>query len=318
MVLAKARKRKAIGSKSIWFKLLGYFCFVVMVAAIVAFSLLKAKNAGLFDSDEEVEVTSESVDVVETKPEEQPVAVIPDSINFQPVIDEWAGETGGTKSVIIYDLDRGEMAGSYNPDTSYLTASIYKLFVVYEGYRRVQSGEWQGDALAGSTGYDVKKCLDLSIRESYSPCAETLWSMIGHSELDKIVKDNLGLANTTVSSLVSNPRDVMAIMKLFYKHKAITDDDLVALMKDSFLNQPTTDYNWRQGLPSGFKQANVYNKVGWEYNGSSWNIYHDAAIVEFPEQDRHFIVVVMSNQLPFEKIRDLGSRIETTFYNSYQ
>ena len=105
-------------------------------------------------------------------------------------------------------------------------------------------------------------------------------------------------------------------MKIFYGHKEITDENLMATMKDSFLNQPTTTYNWRQGLPSGFAKASVYNKVGWEWNGSSWNIYHDAAIVEFPELNRHFIVVVMTNQVPFQKIRTLGTEIETTFYRA--
>ena len=106
-------------------------------------------------------------------------------------------------------------------------------------------------------------------------------------------------------------------MKLFYEHKYITDETLLNQIKDSFLNQPATTYNWRQGLPSGFTKANVYNKVGWDFNpdGNYWNIYHDAAIVEFPESNRHYIVVVMSNRLPFQQIRTLGTNIEKHFYN---
>ena len=90
-------------------------------------------------------------------------------------------------------------------------------------------------------------------------------------------------------------------------------------MKDSFLNQPVTEYDWRQGLPSGFSDAvNVYNKVGWAYNdeGEVWDIYNDAAIIEFPEKDRHFIVVVMTNKVPYQQIRKLGTMIEEEF-NKY-
>ena len=107
----------------------------------------------------------------------------------------------------------------------------------------------------------------------------------------------------------------MKIMKMFYEHKDFNDEILVATMKDSFLNQPATTYNWRQGLPSGFKKANVYNKVGWDFNADKnyWNIYHDAAIVEFPDQDRHFIIVVMTNQVPFQRIAQLGQMIEENF-----
>lgn len=236
-------------------------------------------------------------------------------VDFQPVVDEWAASVGGNRSVLIYDLERDEVVGEYNPKEDYGTASLYKLFVVYEGYRRVEAGEWNGDAMAGSTGNTILKCLDLAIRESNSECAEMLWAMIGHDRLDKIVRDDFKIVNSDISRLVSNPEDIMEMMKIYYVHPDIKDATLVAQIKDSFLVQPVKNYyDWRQGLPSGFTKANVYNKVGWDWNGSSWNIYHDAAIVEFAEEDRHFIVVVMTNQVPFQRIRDLGKMIEDKFY----
>ena len=271
-----------------------------------------------------------SDDTVETEPQptqveaepadeepEEPEAPI-SAIDFQPVVNNWVNTTGGNRSVLIYDLDRDELAGSYNADESYSTASLYKLFVVYEGYRRVQSGEWSADTIAGRTGHTILECLDLAIRESNSNCAETLWSMIGRDILNRLVRDEFGTTNTDVSSLVSTPSDILTMMKIFYAHKEIKDESLVATMKDSFLNQPVTEYDWRQGLPRGFSKANVYNKVGWDYNPEKkyWNIYHDVAIVEFPEENRHFAVVVMTNQVPFQKIRQLGTEIEQWF-NKY-
>ena len=241
-------------------------------------------------------------------------------IDFQPVIDTFTSRAGGNKSVLIYDLERDEMVGEYNPDESYGTASLYKLFVVYEGYRRLESGEWQASDRVASTGYSTIECLDLAIRESYSPCAEALWDKIGRDELDTIIKDNFKISNSDILRLISNPKDILAMMKLFYYHKDITDETLLARMKDSFLNQPETTYDWRQGLPSGFSKAKVYNKVGWDYNPKikNWNIYHDAAIVELPKQERHFIVVVMSNRVPFQKIRQFGTEIENHFLKNYQ
>ena len=82
-------------------------------------------------------------------------------------------------------------------------------------------------------------------------------------------------------------------------------------MKDSFLVQPATTYNWRQGLPTGFStDVLVYNKVGWHWNGSQWAIYDDAAILDFTKYDRHFIVVVMTNYVSHLSIRDFGTKIE--------
>lgn len=245
--------------------------------------------------------------------------VKPEKIDFQPVVEEWARLVSGNKSVMIYDLDRDELVGSYNTKEDYDTASLYKLFVVYEGYRRLESGEWRADDLVGSTGYTVLECLDLAIRESYSPCAENLWAEIGYDELDEIIETDFRITDSEISVLISNPEDITKMMKLFYEHPDVKNETLVARMKDSFLNQPKTEYNWRQGLPSGFSDAaNVYDKVGWEFNENEnyWNIYHDAAIVEFPEKDRHFIVVVMTNKVSYQQIRKLGTMIEKEF-NKY-
>lgn len=268
---------------------------------------------GILKANNEAEETS-AVEIAEpTEVELEVVEPEVTKIDFQPVVDAWANATSGNESVLIYDLEREEVVGEYRADESYNTASLYKLFVVYEGYRRVQNGAWQADAPAGTTGHTVLECLDLSIRESHSLCAEALWGIIGHDALDQIVASDFGATNSDISHLISNPRDILKIMQIFYEHSEITNPDLVARMQDSFLNQPSTTYNWRQGLPSGFGGAKVYNKVGWEWNGSRWNIYHDVAIVEFPEAGRHFAVVVMTNYVPFAKIRDFGAQIEQAF-----
>ncbi|MBQ1373777.1 serine hydrolase [Candidatus Saccharibacteria bacterium] len=242
--------------------------------------------------------------------------VAPEKIDFQPVIDKWVKTVGGEKGVVVYDLDRNEMAGGYHADELFATASLYKLFIVYEGYRRVESGEWSIDDSAGFTGYTIGECLDLAIRESYSPCAETLWSMIGEDELDIILEKEYRIEDSLVSDFVATPTDVAKMMQIFYEHKAISDATLLAQVKDSFLNQPETEYNWRQGLPSGFSEnVNVYNKVGWEYNDETgmWNIYNDAAIVDFVDSNRHFAVVVMTSGVPYQKIREFGSMLEEYF-----
>ena len=90
-------------------------------------------------------------------------------------------------------------------------------------------------------------------------------------------------------------------------------------MKDSFLNQPKTTYDWRRGLPKGFSdKVDVYNKVGWEYDADNkyWKIYDDAAIVVFKNENRHFIVVEMTSRVALERIVELGTVIEGAFYGN--
>ena len=240
------------------------------------------------------------------------------AVNFQPAVDVFLSSSGGTKSLLIFDVERDELVTSLNSQETYNTASLYKLFVVYEGYKKIESGSWNASDPLGTTGYSVLECLDLAIRESHSPCAEALWDKIGRAELEKTIESNYHAPNTDISHLLSTPEDILAVMKLFYYHPDIVSSELVTKLKDSFLNQPATSYDWRQGLPSGFSKANVFNKVGWEYNeeNKTWNVYHDAAIIEFPEDNRHFIVVVMTRNVPFSKITELGTGIEKQYYES--
>ncbi|MBR3169357.1 serine hydrolase [Candidatus Saccharibacteria bacterium] len=240
-------------------------------------------------------------------------------IDFQPIIDKWAGGLKGTATVLIYDLDLDRKTAEYNIAENYNTASLYKLFVVYEGYKRVENKTWDGDTKAGSTDYTILECLDLAIRESNSLCAETLWKMIGHDNLNAIIENEWGIMHSDISKLTSNATDIAAILKRFYEHPDFNNEALLAKMWDSFLNQPITTYNWRQGLPSGFKKASVYNKVGWDYNPDKkyWNIYHDAAIVKFPTADgntRNFIIVVMTNRVDYLDIKKLATLLENKFY----
>ena len=288
-----------------------------MLAGILCFGISLGKYT---DSPQEDFVESSNQENTEDSEdlelEEEPEILM---VDFQSVIDDWTKTVGGNKSVLVYDLDLDKLVGVYNPEETYNTASLYKLFVVYEGYKRIQAGIWNGEAKAGSTGYTINKCLDLAIRESYSPCAETLWSMIGHGTLDNIISEEWGIVNSNISKLTSNVNDLMLIMKRFYEHPDFDDPKLVEAMWDSFLNQPETTYDWRQGLPSGFTRAEVYDKVGWAYNanGKYWNIYHDAAIVKFPLENgttRNYAVVVMTNKLDFKNIRRLGTNLENKFY----
>lgn len=310
MVSFEADKRKAISHNIDWLFVILFLIFVISVTLIICVLCFDKKIAPVIDNQDIPEVEEMMIEDAEPK------AILPERIDYQALVDEWVDSVGGNRSVLIYDLERDEVVGSYNPDESYNTASLYKLFVVYEGYRKIQAEEWSSEDAAGRTGHTIIECLDLAIRESHSECAETLWSMMGRDYLGDVIVNNYGIVNSNVGGLTSNPQDIAKMLQIYYNHSEITDESLLARMKESFLIQPTTIYNWRQGLPSGFSRANVYNKVGWDFNpdGNYWNIYHDAAIVEFPESNRHFIIVIMTNRVPFQRIRDFGSKFEAQFY----
>lgn len=311
MVPKQANKRKT-ELKFYRFKVL--FSMALLILSVIL--LIYALTNLFLNIDNETIILKQPIELDDITQDDSSSSSLPLKIDFQSVIDEWIGSyKGGNKSVIIYDLENEDVVGKYNAKKNYNTASLYKLFVVYEGYRRLQSGVWEADSRAGSTGRTIIECLDFAIRESNSTCAETLWAKIGYNELDDIIENEYKITNSSISNLVSNPVDIMKMMKIFYEHKDITDEKLLTIMRDSFLNQPKTTYDWRQGLPSGFKKSKVFNKVGWDYDADEkrWNIYHDAAIVETPDKKHHYIVVVMTNYVDYNAISQLGSMIEKHF-----
>lgn len=314
MVSTPASKRSAVKLDTQSRVMFGVLLAILLVAVMLTiYIFVKYKTDVIVENDTIVEPK-------ESAPQSsEKTKVKPEKIDFQPVVDAWIKSVNGNRSVLIYDLDREEVAGKYDADAQHETASLYKLFVVYEGYRRLENDEWGAVDVAGRTGHTIIECLDLAIRESNSICAETLYAMIGYDELEEIVKNDFNITNTSVEDLASNANDIARIMKLFYDHPDIKNAELIARMKDSFLNQPITEYNWRQGLPSGFSDnARIYNKVGWSYNEDEkqWDIYNDASIVEFPEANRHFVVVIMTNRVPYQKIREFGTMIENAFYDN--
>jgi len=223
-------------------------------------------------------------------------------IDLQPTVNSWLRDFSGEAGVLIYDLDNEKVVAEHSADQRFPTASLYKLFVVYEGYRRVVRGEWSLK--------EYGRCLDLAIRESNSECAEKMRAKIGRDRLDQIIEQDYKITDSDISALVATPRDIAKMLKLYYEGSEFTEE-IKEKIKDSMLNQPVTTYDWRRGLPAGFsEQAKVYDKVGWEATEGYWKLYHDAAIIEI--NGRHYLVVVMTkNAKSHKEVAKLGEMLET-------
>ena len=221
---------------------------------------------------------------------------------------------------MIYDLDNNQVAASVNPDRVFNLASIYKLFFAYDGYQEIDAGRDDGSATLVITQdkgeLSLATCLDLIIRESYNGCADPLRADPARYQRAEALASRLGLSHTSSAGLYSTAADLAELMKLYWEHPDLSDASWAAI-QDSMLNQPATTYNWRQGLPAGLTTAVVYDKVGWNYTGSYWSIYNDAAFLVFPEQNRHYIMIVLTENLPtFHPITQLGTQVESTILNA--
>ena len=244
----------------------------------------------------------------------------PTFINLQPIVDKWTASAPEKSGIVIYDLDNQQIAATHNADQLFSMESLYKLFIVYEGYLEVENGELDQN-MVFADGTTVSECLDITIRESDSKCATNLYNVINKSELFNFLNRE-GFLQTSLSDLQSTPNEILKIMQKYYYHDGLSDETW-AKIQDSMLNQPPTDNglcdglcNWRQGLPSGFSIATVYNKVGWKYNDvdNAWSTYNDAAIVEFPATEvtpaRKYIIVIMTSETSPNSIVQFGADIE--------
>lgn len=240
----------------------------------------------------------------------------PSFINLQETVDNWYQSLSRNVNVgiMIYDLDNQEIAAAINPDQVFNLASIYKLFFAYAGYYEIDRGNVEGDEHLVTTEekgpLNIYQCLDLIVRESYNGCAEPLRNSSEWDTYYENFVEALGLENTYNLGLTSTPRDLIELLKVIYVHENLSDDSWSKL-SDSMLNQPATTDNWRQGLPSGFQTPLVYNKVGWNYDLNKWTIFNDAALLDFVELNRHYAIVVLTENFQnLNKIHELATNLE--------
>lgn len=222
-------------------------------------------------------------------------------IEVQPVLDNWNASQTGKASVVVYDLENKKTVGSLLPDEQYFTASIYKLYVAYFGYQKIADGTHDFNQPYVS-GYSRGQCLDAMIRSSFSPCAEKMWVELGKQNLTDRLRA-YGLTDTSLVGLYTSAKDAALILQRLFERRDLGEDH-TSLFLESLKTQ---DPKYRKGLPQGFQNSTVYNKVG--YNGQVE--YHDAAIVSL-KNGRHYAVTILTERIGTNNIIALSKAIEAT------
>lgn len=242
----------------------------------------------------ELNKDKEVVNDVKAKPEF-------DAETLQQTINTWASNLGSddVASVVVMG-NKSDILAEVNPDQEYFTASLYKLFVAYEGYKQFDSGEVDSSEvfLSGQTRAD---CIDKMIRSSDSPCAERLWSEIGKEKLTEAMK-TYGINNTSLIGLSTTATDTANMLARIARGEGLEKPSQTAYLS----SMKDQDSLYRRGLPSGFS-ANVivYNKVGWNEQVE----WHDASIIEFAD-GRQLIVAVLTENVGTAQISKLATLIE--------
>lgn len=309
-----------------WLKMLVTFftAFTITIISLRTWQVLRAHQPATPDPNPSVIETPADPP---TPPSSDPDSPSSEAsfVSLQPVVDHWLSTTKADVGLVIYDLDHDQVAASHQPDKVFSMASVYKLFFAYSGYRQIDQDATLADQPYVTTSdyragrYTFGQCLDLIIRESYNGCADRLLFDQAQFRQANALKQSLNLTHTSLSNLTSTANDLTILMRYYWQHNDLSAASWQKLT-DSMLNQPASVVDddviahWRAGLPSGFHQAQVYDKVGWQINpdDNTWLIYNDVAFLEFHHPDRHYSAVILTHNLESaNRLSQLGSLLET-------
>lgn len=280
---------------------------VTLPVAIIAVGIV-AWNRYVMDRDvvdttlaaeQSTEEAANAVDDDVADAQEQPALQF-DAAVLQPIVDTWVAAQTGRAGVVVMD-EAGGVLASHEPDGIFFGASLYKLYVAYYGYLQLDNAEIDPDE--PYVGQRTRlECLDAMIRSSDSPCAETLWNELGKQVLTERLQAS-GIMNTNMTTITTTAADAAGILQRIIASDGELSPSSQALYLDSLLTQ---DAIYRRGLPNGFSDAvAVYNKVGW----NELVEWHDAAIVQLPD-DRRVIVSVLTENVGTAGIRQLATSLE--------
>ncbi len=281
------------------------FVLTTLVSCIAIFGLIatqliqvKSPTAKAFANTPETSQTA-PVEPTETASEVKTPQIKNEPPTIKSVdVSAWLLSHKGTYSVTIYDQEGNSLLEA-NANNQYFMASIYKLYTAYVGYQKIDSGQWRLDEPNYVRDWTRGKCLDEMIRSSDSPCGERMMAEIGKSNIqDKL--NEYGLENTSFGSFTTSSADVANVLVRLQKGLDLSAQSRQLLM-DSMLGQ-----KYREGMPAGFADWSVYDKVGFREQDE----YHDVGLVTGPD-GKTYIISIMTIKAGPTNIASLAQAIKT-------
>ncbi len=260
---------------------------VLVYAAVFALALVVIIGINISSTDQETS-EGELVELieVETKGDVEEVEAATTAKRIESYIQESLLETPANVSFALIDLTNQE-AVRINNNQTYVTASLYKLFVAYYSYDQIDKGSVSLNTVV--EGQSLENCLEKMITISDNTCGVALGDYFGWTNITNFVQNN-GFIDTVIirtdtpgSEFITSPNDIESFFIRLYKHELISD-----LSTDAFIgNLLNQEINNR--LPVVIPEdLNIAHKTGDVYD-----YIHDAGIIFTPDGD--YVYVIMSS-----------------------
>lgn len=236
----------------------------------------------------------------------------------------------GTYSIVVINLSTGETY-SLNPDRTYYSASLYKLWLMAVVYQELKDGKLKEDDILqaaipdlnetfhiasedaelteGTIERTVKEALEQSITISHNYSALLLTKKVGVSKIAAFLKQE-GFTNSKVGNPpLTTPSDIATFYLKLYRKELIDEKSstaMIELLKRQVLNDRIPKY-----LPDDIQVAHK--------TGELYQYKHDAGIVFTPKGDYIFVALSETNNpaKAAERIAELSKIVYTYFEKNH-
>ncbi|HTE22421.1 MAG TPA: serine hydrolase [Candidatus Limnocylindria bacterium] len=218
------------------------------------------------------------------------------SRGMQALLDYWSQSHGGQWGIVMQQLNGGSISASVNPNRQFRSASVYKIFVAYVVYTKINAGQLSMSA-GTDTGKSVGTCLELMIVRSDNACGTALGNKIGWSANHGMLRaKGFGSTQLVYGGHLTTARDTATFLT-YLQSRSLTGSGYDGSLLSMFGRQI-----WRYGIPAGSPGMHVANKLG-----TAGGFNNDIAIVYHPRGT--YILTVLTYGSNFGSIRELAGQV---------
>jgi beta-lactamase class A len=203
------------------------------------------------------------------------------NIKVSEIINTYASSASGDLSIYYKNLTTSESV-QIDTDHKYYMASLYKVILVLYLLEQVKNGDASFSDRVGTSSATLDFAIDKIITESNNEFAQTLADKYGWKNIEKAMKEKLGISFSFGSSLQISAKNIGILFEEITNSLKLQDGESEYLLK--LLNNQKKTNKLPKYLP---KNIYSHNKTG-EFE----NYSHDAGIFYTPRGN--YILVFMS------------------------
>jgi beta-lactamase class A len=217
------------------------------------------------------------------------------SQGLQAFLDHWDQANSGTWGIVLKDLD-GTISAGINPNRQFTAASVYKIYVAYVVYTKIDNGEFVMEQ-GTNNGNTISGCLDIMIVRSDNSCAHALGDMIGWEANNGMLHaKGFGSTSLAYGGQVTTAQDATNYLMQLQNGSLLSSGNSDALLYKMGHNI------YRYAIPAGSPGIHSANKLG-----ALGAFSNDVAIVYHPKGA--YVLSVFSQGSNHSRIRELAREV---------